>query len=318
MVIPRGGVSATVLPDGAVLVAGGGSGGRSNWPELFDPGSDSWSATGEMGHFADETVSVVLRDGTVLVGTGDVYDPRTKAWTTTAGEGMPRGPDGGFPGGFEAMFVLRDGKVLALGQHGRTALYDPSRRAWTPSGIMGTARSHFAAALLLDGRVLVVGGGALANQPTASAELYDPDTGLWTATGNLIDARDDLTATLLPDGRVLVVGASAGYPHVVVPAGGELYDPAKGTWSAAANLVTPRFRHTATRLTDGRVLLAGGTNSVGEPLTAAELYDPVSGAWTATAGTVTPHDGHTATLLGDGRVLLIDKTAEIYDPGAGN
>jgi hypothetical protein len=316
MVIPRSG-SATLLPDGTVLVAGGGTAGRENSAELFDPVSGTWSETRRMGQYMDDPIALLLHDGTVLVGTTQLYDPPTKTWTTVAG-GMPRGPDGGFPGGFEAMFVLRDGKVLALGDHGRTALYDPSRRSWTPSGTMVTPQFGFAAALLADGKVLVVGGSIADDQPVASAELYDPVSGSWTATGNMIDARSALTATPLSDGRVLVVGAFTTFRRDVVPARGEVFDAASGTWSATTDLVTPRFGHSATLLTDGRVLIAGGSTGARDPLTAAELFDPVSGTWSATASMVRPHKGDGATLLADGRVLVISETAEIYDPGVGN
>jgi hypothetical protein len=269
-----------------------------------------------MGQYMDDPISVLLPDGTVLVGGSELYEPLTKSWTTVGGP--PRGPDGGFLGDINAMLVLRDGKVFVLGGHGRTALYDPTRRSWTAGGIMVTARSGFDTVLLADGKVLIVGGNISDDHSVASAELYDPVSGSWTATGSMLDARSTMTATLLPDGRVLVVGAFTTFRRDVVPARGELYDPASGTWSPTADLVTPRFQHTATRLTDGRVLVAGGSTGAGDPLTAAELYDPVGGTWTATAGMVRPHEGDTATLLADGRVLVTGQTAEIYDPGPAN
>jgi Kelch motif len=320
MVFPRS-KSSTLLPDGTVLVAGGGTTGRENSAELFDPVSGTWSETRRMGQYMDDPISVLLHDGTVLVGTTQLYDPPTKTWTTVAG-GMPRGPDGGFLGDLEAMFVLPDGKVLALGRPGRTALYDPSRRSWTPGATMVTPQFGFAAVLLADGRVLVVGGSISDEQPVASAELYDPVSGSWTVTGSMIEARDALTATLLPDGRVLVVGAFTTSRRDVVPARGELYDPASGTWTATANLVTPRIRHSATRLTDGTVLIAGGADGV-DTLPSVELFDPSVGTWTATADMVTPRSQHRATLLADGRVLVFGGNtddghgagAEIYDPG---
>jgi YVTN family beta-propeller protein len=74
---------------------------------------------------------------------------------------------------------------------------------------------------------------------------------------------------------------------------------------------------TATRLNDGKVLLAGGTNG----LQTAEIYDPATGAWSATGGMSAPHQRHTATLLLDGRVLVVagdgTATAEVYDPATG-
>jgi hypothetical protein len=319
MVMPRS-KAGTLLRDGTVLVAGGGTTGRENSAELFDPVSGTWSETRRMGQYMDDPVAVLLHDGTVLVGTTEIYDPPTKTWSTVAG-GMPRGPDGGFLGDLEAMFVLPDGKVLAVGRPGRTAVFDPSRRSWTPGGSMVTPQFGFAAVLLDDGKLLVVGGSVSDEQPVASAQLYDPVAGSWTATGNMIDARDVLTATLLPDGRVLVVGAFTTSRRDVVPARGEVYDPASGTWSATANLVTPRFKHSATRLADGAVLIAGGGDGV-DTLPSAELFDPSVGTWTATTDMVTPRSGHRATLLADGRVLVFGGNtddghgagAEIYDP----
>lgn len=92
--------------------------------------------------------------------------------------------------------------------------------------------------------------------------------------------------------------------------------------SLAAHLTVPRSGHTATMLTSGKVLIAGGGNGVAD--SSAELYDPAAGTFTATAGSMTEaRINHTATLLSDsslpnyGKVLIVgagDLTAELYDP----
>jgi hypothetical protein len=207
--------------------------------------------------------------------------------------------------------------------------------SWTATGSGGI--SGGTATTLLDGRVLVTGGGP----DSASAELYDPRTGTWTATGSMLSKRGSFSATLLGDGRVLVAG---GTPLVSVGgnkntrlAAAELFDPDTGTWSATGSMIEARSEQTATRLPDGRVLVAGGIGAYGnvrvvapKVLATAELYDPDTGSWTATGGLSTPRVGQQATLLGDGRVLVVGgmtysgdgeeiilASAEAYDPGDG-
>jgi hypothetical protein len=106
-----------------------------------------------------------------------------------------------------------------------------------------------------------------------------------------------------------------------------------GTFSATGNMIAARAGHTATLLTNGKVLIAGGAQDVRTGptlvLTSAELYDPSSGTFTATGNMTTPRQQHTATLLADGRVLIaggsqehpgqtVDlASAELYDPSTG-
>jgi Tol biopolymer transport system component len=200
--------------------------------------------------------------------------------------------------------------------------------SWTPTAPMTAPRTRFAAVPLHDGKVLVVGGPAL-----ASAELYDPATGTWTATGSMVSHAGpgagyySFTATLLRDGRVLVAGGGGSAPGRY-SAAAELYDPATGTWTATGSMLTPRASHSATLLLDGRVLVAGGQPD--SPVASAELYDPATGTWTATGSMGTVRASHSATLLSDGRVLVAGgmwssepmsssllSSAELYDPAAG-
>ncbi|MDX1442351.1 MAG: kelch repeat-containing protein [Gammaproteobacteria bacterium] len=96
--------------------------------------------------------------------------------------------------------------------------------------------------------------------------------------------------------------------------------------SPFGRMMTMRAAHTATRLEDGRVLLAGGCAGNGcSPFTAsAEIIGPESGAFTDTASMAVPRASHAAALLPDGRVLVtggwsegaVTRSAEFFDPQA--
>jgi len=83
-----------------------------------------------------------------------------------------------------------------------------------------------------------------------------------------------------------------------------VYDPAADTWTMAASMSDARDAPTATLLSGGRVLVAGGVTSSGVFLSSTEEYDPLSNTWTAVASLNQGRDFHTATLLPDGRVLV--------------
>jgi Galactose oxidase, central domain/Kelch motif len=340
----RHGATATLLPDGKVLVAGGGSMfvyGSGTSAEVYDPGTGSWTATASMGYDRQGATVTLLPDGKVLVAGGsggpgnnsstqilasaEVYDPRTGTWSPTGKMGAPRGD--------HSATLLPDGRVLVVGGFNELGaksyapslataeLYDPASGTWTPTGSMGSRRAGPTATLLPDGKVLVAGGLLAPTGSVASAELYDPSTGTWAPTGNMSTKRQGSTATLLPDGRVLVAGGSSlTGAGTVVLATAELYDPGTGTWTQTGKMRTPGG-DTATLLPDGMVLVTGGGNG-----TAAQLYDPGSGTWTSTASMGRPRSGQTATLLADGRALVAGgngqpgccspTVAELYDPGS--
>jgi hypothetical protein len=65
-----------------------------------------------------------------------------------------------------------------------------------------------------------------------------------------------------------------------------------------------RINHTATLLSNGEVLVAGGNNSTDGYLSSAEVYHPSSGKWTLTGSMTVPRDGHDAVLLQNGEVLV--------------
>jgi WD40 repeat protein len=278
--------TATLLSDARVLIAGG-SGDAS--AELYDPKSGTFSPTGSMTADRSYHTATRLSDGRVLIA-------------------------GGIGNGVE---------------NSSAELYDPKTGTFSLTGPMAAARKFHTATLLSDGHVLIV-GGCLAGGPngcneTASAELYDPATGTFRPTGSMTNARlEGHTATLLSDGRVLIAGGSgtsSGRPSLAL-ASAELYDPKSGTFRPTGSMTIGRDSHTATLLSDGRVLIAGGSDASGIVSWSAELYYPDAGTFRPAGPSMsTGRSNHTATLLSDGRVFIAggsgDASAELYDPKTG-
>ncbi len=172
----------------------------------------------------------------------------------------------------------------------RVALARPAAAFMLATRNLIVARTAHTATLLLDGRVLIAGGGV------ASAELYDPTSHWFTVTGSMTLALDVRSATLLenstlPDhGKVLMAGGG----DLIA----ELFDPTAGTFTATGSMGAPHLGQTATLLKNGQVLIAGGETAK------AELYNPSTATFTATGDMTVSRSGHTATLLPDGRVLI--------------
>jgi N-acetylneuraminic acid mutarotase len=321
----RMGHTATLLPSGQVLVAGGGGcislvapGWYCTSAELYNPAPGRWGPTGSLSAARIGHTATLLGNGKLLVAGGfgcqdepvcasaELYDPATGRWATTG-----RMATGRF---FHTATLLPNGRVLVVGGIFCSAgacpsaeLYDPATGRWQETGSLHQARFFHTATLLPNGQVLVAGGeGCPPSHLCASAELYEPATGTWRETGRMTVGREEHTATLLPDGQVLVAGGYGCLPSNVC-ASAEVYNPATGTWKPTGSMAHARAGHTATLLPDGEILVAGGYGCAGQVchhLASAELYDPATGTWGAAGSMHRAREYQTATLLVNGTVLL--------------
>ena len=351
MRVARSSHTATLLPNGEVLLAGGVSlvcCDPVSTSELFDPKTNQFRDTGSLITSRYGHTATLLPDGRVLpVGglappgpnmaaqalpSAELYDPATGTFTPTGSMVDARS-------GHTAT-LLSDGKVLVTGGRQNESInvlqgaeiYDRASGGFTVTGNMTERRASHTAVLLKDGRVLVAGGYSDRCDPDgcdslASAEIFDPANQTFTPTASLANARDSHSATLLSDGRVLVaggevqaqgVGAFGSYASV------EAFDPATDIFSSPpSRMTTSRFAHTATFLPNRLVLLAGGTNCFSDiadchvsTLSTAEAFDPASGTFFFAGSMAKKRSGHRATLLLDGRVLITggsdDSSAELY------
>ena len=195
-------------------------------------------------------------------------------------------------------------------------IYDPVSNTYQSTGSLNVPRHGHSATLLLDGRVLVVGGYAN-YQYLDGAEIYNPANGTWTATQPLFSHGVDHSAILLKDGRVLVVGGSmGGDPGPDDRA--EIFNSVGNTWSAAAYHEGIATGFGSVLLSDGRVLFTSGRN------TDTYIYNPINDTWQP-GGAISIRRTYPETvLLKDGRVMVSGGDAtnnnrsmvDIYNPTA--
>jgi hypothetical protein len=268
--------TATLLPDGKVLIAGGSDGqDAQSGVELYNPSDGTYTASSQT--LAQNTtlhVAALLSTGKVLIAGG------TNGWSDT--------------------------------YYSNAVLYDPVADSFSASGgMLGTARAGSRAVTLNDGRILIAGGEDV-NGVDNAADLYYPvavsphsaDTFTQVA-GGMTSPRLYHTATLLANGKVLVAG---GVDGTNVLSSLEIFDPAASTFSSLGSMSTARMAHSAVLLSNGTVLIFGGTSDGLTVLDSAEIVDPNfvadSGSLTIPAGTMNAdRELDSATLLPDGTVL---------------
>jgi hypothetical protein len=178
MSVARARQSATLLPDGDVLIAGGAT------------------------TFHGDTGSVTA--------TAELYNPKAGKWAAAAPMSRPRYVHGAA--------LLHDGRVLVAGgwyatsntdpSHDTAEIYDPAANQWTATGPMTSARAEYGLVELPDGRVLAAGGIDPSYRVQTATELFDPAIGRWEASGKLATATMGSAIQALPDGQVLIAGGA--------------------------------------------------------------------------------------------------------------
>jgi hypothetical protein len=348
--VSAGLVTATSTGSGGPVAISATSGSITGSTTLTvtNPGGSSFA--GNMATARDPHTATALVNGKILIaggyGAGGVVQSSAELYDPSGLLGVySTSPTGGMstPRAYHTATLLNNGKVLIVGglDSGYNALataelYDPPSGTFSSTGSLGTAREGHTATLLNDGTVLIVGGGSGGFSSGIidldTAEIYVPATGLFTAVAGYLQAPEHShTATLLLNSTGALVGGgvliAGGYSSGVPTNNADVYDPScsciHAAWDASGNvvgMVSLRAQHTATQLSNGLILIAGGAvDSFGASTNSAELYDGTTGLFTQITSTMSSNrSAHTATALTNNMVVLAGgaalNTVDLYDP----
>ena len=312
MITPRFSHTATLLPDGKVLIAGGYTicfleaqpciGPNS--AELYDPITGAFIATGAM-HTIRPIGGILLPTGKILfaesfpgaLATIELYDPATGNFISAGTPATLRG--------VSATTMLNDGRVLLMGWSGTAGaaeIYDPVSESFSPAANWPQDLSIVGVfAVLPDNRVLL--------DAFDDPALYDPAAGTFTKftktpIGDLVNTPP---GALLLDGRILIAGGPTedGAVNWAV-----LFDPTVAGFFTTGSMSAVREGHTVNLLPDGTVLIAGGATTFNAATrstlvtSSAELYNPATGGFFLTGSMTLPRLSHAAVVLNNGQLLI--------------
>jgi N-acetylneuraminic acid mutarotase len=263
----------TAVWTGSKMIVWGGRTGlpldsQTNTGGIYDPATDSWTATsttgaptGRAGHVAVWTGSKMVVWGGLGAGyylaNGGVYDPLTNSWTATAASGAPSAR-AGFPSVWTgSRMIVWGGLGGGLGSGPRLntgGVYDPATNSWTATSTAGAPTPRYGQGLVWTGSKMVVWGGS-EGFDTNTGGVYDPATDSWTATSTAgAPTARQYPVTLWTGSRMIVWGGSYGTDSLNT--GATYSDP---------NLIPPGSFHTVTpcRVLDTRDV---GGPTLGTPI----------------------------------------------------
>ena len=293
----RSGHSSVALPDGSIVLMGGGV--LNDVWRTTDQGA-TWTQVIEHAEWTPRynQPSVALPDGNIVLMGSDVWRSTDQGATWT--QMTTAAPISSCPG-----VALPDGSIVLVGggvwrttDQGASWSQLAARAQWT-------ARSEHTSVAMPDGSIVLMGG----NRYIPSASLNDvwrsTDQGTtWTQMTAAAPwvGRTEHTSVALPDGSIVLIGGQDIDNNGLNDVWRSTDQGATWTQMTAAAEWTPRYGHTSVALPDGSIVLMGGgsSHSVWRSTDQGATWTQMTAAaeWSGRMG-------HTSVALPDGSIVLM-------------
>jgi non-specific serine/threonine protein kinase len=216
----------------------------------------------------------------------EVYDPGSNSWSAKASFPDERCyPAGGAIGTKIYIAGGCDGCDCRVGTTNALAVYDPKSDAWTSGATMPTPRSS-AAVGVISGKLYVAGGSGPCPPctPLSTLEAYDPTSDSWQSLKSMPTARRGLANAAVVGGNLYVIGGViVGAGGDTGTAAVEAYDPVADSWTTLPSLPRPLYEVGAVSFGGGVLAVGGDDPALAALTTDVDLLNPAGGAWTPTA-----------------------------------
>src|SRR5689334_11644437 len=316
------------MPDGRVFFVSYYD--ESLHPNIWDPVSNTFTATASSSYALFCAGHTTLADGSVFIAGGHIADytgyPHAVIFNP-ATNGFTSLPDMNTGRWYPTVTTLPNGDVLVVsGDINANTNVDALPQVFQFS--TKTWRNLTTAQLSqpLYPKMLVAPNGKVFNAGPSRQSRYlnTAGTGSWSnvAVTNFGGSRDYGPAVMYSPGKVAVIGGSD--PPTATS---EIIDlnAATPAWKFTGSMHFPRRQHNAVVLPDGKVFIVGGSSAGGfdtssSPVLPTEMWDPATGQFTVMASIAVYRGYHsTALLLADGRVLSAGgnvggPNAQIFSP----
>jgi formylglycine-generating enzyme required for sulfatase activity/N-acetylneuraminic acid mutarotase len=265
----RTGMGIAVVNNLIYVFGGADNVGPTATLDVYDPGTDTWSARPDMPS-ARIPGAAAVNDEIYVIGGDNIgttvqqYDPAAGTWTAKASMPTERQP---------GMAVV-DLKVYAIGGYnnitgslGTNEVYDPSLDIWTSKADMIPRNGASIAAA--NGAVYAIGGEYSPNNPYSLVQKYDPSADAWTTEAGMPTPRRGAAAATVNNKIYVIGGQNSSY--TVIPTV-EQYNPTSNTWATKTSMPSARA-YAGAAVVNGKLYIIGGSDNT-NLLTPVEVYDP--------------------------------------------